>query len=262
MNASIATIESPLRRDLIERIRYLVSQDFYIVSVIGYKGGIGKSLFAYELAYLLDAVLVDFDWDRGGVSRQWGFRHEDRVRAPLLDAFEKGRTPIPLQGMRKPFLVPSHPDLVHNQPPDHEVADHLVRWAREWHRPIVVDNHPGGGEMAFGSSSAAKVVVTPGVLATKELEALEGMLEEIPDYPLIVVPNKIPRVPPLSEMSRLDRMVRRAKVPVAPPVSNYHWLERRKIRVAITSYDPVPARIQNLDSELHAVAEAVLLYGS
>jgi chromosome partitioning protein len=40
--------------------------------------------------------------------------------------------------------------------------------------------------------SAAPLVVTPAVLATKELDALEGMLEELADYPLLVVPNRVP----------------------------------------------------------------------
>ncbi|MBG0819066.1 hypothetical protein [Planomonospora sp. ID82291] len=221
----------------------------------------GKSLLAYELAYLLDAVLVDLDWDRGGVTRQWGYRHEDRMRAPLLDAFERGRTPSPLQGYRKPPLIPSHPDLATNQPPADVVADCLEQWAKEWGRPIVVDTHPGGCPTTYGAASAARVVVSPAVLATRELEATEGMLEELADYPLLMVPNKVPRVPPAAELDRLSRMVTRAGVPVAPPVSFHYWLERRKIRVAVTSYDPVPARVQPLHDELHAVAKAVTNYG-
>ena len=44
---------------------------------------------------------------------------------------------------------------------------------------------------------------------------------------------------------------------VRPAVSEYRWLARRKIRVAITSYDPEPARVQALTAELRRVAEAV-----
>ncbi|WP_204054760.1 ParA family protein [Planomonospora parontospora] len=231
-----------------------------ITTVLAYKGGVGKSLLAYELAYLLDAVLIDLDWDRGGVTRQWGYRHEDRMRAPLLDAIDKGRTPVPLQGYRKPLLVPSHPDLATNQPAADVMADCLEQWARAWGRPVVVDTHPGGGPTTYGAASAARVVVSPAVLATRELEATEGMLEELADYPLLMVPNKVPRVPPAAELNRLSRMVTKANVPVAPPVSYYSWLERRKIRIAVTSYDPVPARVQPLNDELRVVAEAVKSY--
>ena len=68
-----------------------------IVTVAAAKGGVGKTTLAYELAYLLQAPLVDLDWDRGGATRQWGYRHEDRMRAPLLDALERGGVPKPVR---------------------------------------------------------------------------------------------------------------------------------------------------------------------
>jgi len=108
--------------------------------------------------------------------------------------------------------------------------------------------------------SAAAAVVTPVVLATKELEALEGMLDELPDYPLLVVPNKVPSIPPAAEIARLRRLTETAHVRVGPPVSTYTWLARRKIRVAVTSYDPEPARVHPLATELRQVAEAVRTY--
>ena len=73
-----------------------------------------------------------------------------------------------------------------------------------------------------------------------ELEALEGMLDELPDYPLLVAPNKVPHVP------RPLRAPACAGSSPAPPSlwhhrgSEYRWLARRKIRVALTSYDPNP----------------------
>lgn len=228
-----------------------------MVTVAAYKGGIGKSTLAYELAYALDAVLVDLDWDRGGNTRQWGYRAEDHSRALLLDALERGTTPRPLVGRFKPDLVPSHPDLSDNQPTAEVMADSLSRWAKEWDRTVVVDTHPGGVPLTFGAMAAARAVIVPTVLATKELEALEGMLDELPDYPIMVIPNKVSPVPPAAEIDRLGSMVRKAGVKVGPPVSNYAWLPRRKLRRAICSYDPVPARIKPLADELRAVAEAV-----
>jgi hypothetical protein len=52
-----------------------------IFTVAAAKGGVGKTTLAYELAYLLDAPLVDLDWDAGGASRKWGYRHETQAGA-------------------------------------------------------------------------------------------------------------------------------------------------------------------------------------
>ena len=75
-----------------------------------------------------------------------------------------------------------------------------------------------------------------------------------------VVPNKVPPVPPAAQLEKLTRLVTAARATVAPPVSHYVWLPRRQIRVAVTSYDPVPARIAGLDRELRAVADTVRNY--
>jgi len=232
----------------------------YIATVLAYKGGVGKTTIAYELAWLLGAVLVDLEWDSGSATRQWGYRHEDRVRAPLLDALERGRTPSPLQGVRKPLLVPGHPDLSALNVAADTITAAIETWAKEWQRPVVVDTHPGGFASTLGAAAAANVVVSPTVLATKELEALEGMLAEMADYPMVIVPNKVPAVPPATQLDKLSRLVTAAAAVVSPPVSNYVWLPRRQIRVAVTSYDPVPARIAGLDQELRAVAETVRNY--
>lgn len=232
-----------------------------VITVAAWKGGVGKTQLAYELAYLLGSVLVDWDWDKGGATRKWGYRVESRINAPLLDALERGRVPRPLTGLRKPDLVPSHPDLVDNQPTPDATADAIQAWAKEWRRYVVNDTHPGGVPTTYGAIAAADVVITPAVLATNELEAFEGMLEELPDYPLLVIPYKIPPVPPAPELERLERIVKRFPgIQVGPPVSRYPWVERRKIRVAMTSYDPVPARLVPVDEEFRAVAEAVKTY--
>jgi len=233
-----------------------------IVTVAAAKGGVGKTTLAYELAYLLQAPLVDLDWDRGGATRQWGYRHEDRMRAPLLDALERRRAPRPVTGARKPDLIPSHPDFADNQPPPEDMADALTKWAGEWGRDyVVIDTHPGGVPSTFAAMSVAGVVVVPTLLATKELEALEGMLNELPDYPLLVAPNKVPSAPPAAQVTKLGHLVKQARVKVGPVVSHYAWLPRRQIRVALTSYDPEPVRIQPLTAELRSLAEAVRTYG-
>ena len=83
-----------------------------IITVAAYKGGVGKTRTAYELAYLLGAPLVDFDYDGGGASGLWGYDHGRYTRAPLLDAFLTDRIPRPLSGGgTKPDLVPTHPNI-------------------------------------------------------------------------------------------------------------------------------------------------------
>jgi chromosome partitioning protein len=228
-----------------------------VIVVAAWKGGVGKTTLAYELAYLLGGVLVDLDWDRGGATVAWGYRPEQRSRVALLDALESGRIPRPLLGNRKPDLIPSHPDFGPNQPPAEKMADALEAWCRALGRVLVVDTHPGGVPSTYGAMAAGYAVVVPSVLATKELEALEGMLEEVADYPLVIAPNMVPGSPPASELDRFERAVRKAGARVAPPVSEHKWLRTRKGRLALTSYDPEPKRIGVAASELRALARVV-----
>lgn len=228
-----------------------------IIVVAAWKGGVGKTTLAYELAFLFGAVLVDLDWDRGGATVAWGYRPEQRTRIPLLDALESGRTPKPLIGHRKPDLIPSHPDFGPNQPTPEKMADALEQWSRELGRVLVVDTHPGGVPSTYGALAAAHAVVVPSVLATKELEALEGMLEEVPDYPLVIAPNMVPGSPPAAELDRFEKAVRKVGASVAPPISKYEWFKTRKTRLALTSYDPEPKRIMPAAAEFRALAKVV-----
>ncbi len=66
----------------------------FIVTVAARTVGVGKTMPAYELAWLLDAPLVDLEFDDGSATRMWGYRDADRVRAPLLDALGQGRSPV------------------------------------------------------------------------------------------------------------------------------------------------------------------------
>lgn len=230
-----------------------------IVGFAAWKGGDGKSTLAYEVAFQLGAALTDFDWDKGGCSRSWGYRAEQRVKAPLLDAFEKGRTPTPLRGRRKPDLIPSSPDFGLNQPSPDDVADALEKWAEELEQPLGVDTHPGGCDSTYGALQAADVVLVPAVLAEKSLNALEGMLEELADYPLLIIPYMV-KNPPARLTRRLKDLAKRFEVPVGPLVGYYPWIPTRSRRMAICA-EPVPKKALPFVRQIDTVVEAVIHYG-
>lgn len=225
------------------------------------KGGVGKTTLAYELAYLLDAPLIDMEWDDGSASRLWGYRHEDRSTSPLLTAIEKGTTPRLLKGHRKPDLLPGHPDFQSAQPSDYDMADLVSKWAGEWGRKfVVIDSHPGAGPAAHGAMSVADVVIAPVPLRTNDLNATEGMVREMSDYPLVLVPNMVPRVPPAAEIARLRRMIEGTPVQVARPIPEARAVSTRKKRVAMTSDDPPAKAIAPVVAALQLLAEFVKEY--
>lgn len=232
-----------------------------IVTVWAPKGGVGKTTLAYELAYVLDGPLIDLEWDSGSASYQWGVKEpEPAEKARLIRGFRTGVVPRPLRQERRPDLVPGHPDLEDELPEPERIADLLIKWAIEWDRPyVVIDTHPGSGKAGRGALAPANVVVIPAVLKTKELNALEAALTEYSDYPLLVVPNMIPPVPPARELDRFRRMVREAGVPVAPPISNHVWWARRVVPGAISAYpeEQVPAKIYGAFNELQRLAAEV-----
>lgn len=230
-----------------------------IVAVAAWKGGVGKSTLAYELAWLLAAVLVDLEWDGGGVTRAWGYRHEARVNMPLLDALDTGRTPRPLHWRFRPDLVPGHPDFGVNQPLADTLANALEKWAAQWQQPVVVDTHPGGVPSTYGAVAAANLVVVPTTLSTTDLEALAGMLDGLRDYRLLLIPTMVPDSPPERAIARLEALSREFDVPVGPPVSEYRWMRWRQRRMAITaSPEPAPRRTRPMIQELQKVAREVI----
>jgi chromosome partitioning protein len=236
-------------------------QDPDIVTVAAFKGGTGKSRLAKELASALDAVLTDFEWDKGSNTRAWGWREEERQKSPLLEAFRTGKTPRPLSGGgRKPDLIPAHTDFGLVQPGADDVADALTQWTADLKRRLVVDTHPGGCGSTFGAMAAARVTVVPVVLGVDELNALEGMLAELSDYPLLLIPYMLDRVPQAWAIARLAELQKRFGVTIGPKVGNYRWIKDRQNRVPICASAP-SKRSQRFIEEILEVAVAVDQYG-
>ena len=248
-DSMLSTIPEPVLRQILRDL---------LVAIAAWKGGVGKTEIAKEIAWILAAILVDFDWDRGNASRAWGYRHETRTNAPLLDAFETGRTPRPLKGgEHRADLVPSHPDWMANQPEDEVITRNVEQWSAEWQRPVVIDTHPGGGDSTYGAVAAAHVIVAPVVLEQRPLEALEGMADELRSYPLLIVPNMVSAAP-RKMVDRLQGISETYGLPVGPPISKYSWLAQRQYRMAVSARKPVPARSRPFVHEVTAVARAVV----
>uniref|UniRef100_UPI003F498451 ParA family protein n=1 Tax=Nocardia suismassiliense TaxID=2077092 RepID=UPI003F498451 len=231
-----------------------------IITVAAWKGGVGKTELSKELAWLLDAVMVDLDWDAGGISLKWGYNHELRKNAPLLDAFENGRIPKPLLGgPGRADLIPSHPDLEKNQPSPDKVAIAFEKWHSDWGRALLADTHPGGTDVGYGAMSAAHVIVVPTPLTLNALNALEAMLKELAGYPLLIIPNQnLNKTPGDAMLDRLELIATKFQVPIGPPVAFNRFLPERTRRMAVASTDPVPVRFVEYVEQVTAVARAVL----
>lgn len=238
--------------------------DDLLVTVAAWKGGVGKTELAKEIAFLFAAALVDLDWDAGGITRKWGYRHETRSTAPLLDAIETGRIPKPLSGHGvRADLVPSHPDFVANQPAPDDMASYLEKWQAAWRRPVVVDTHPGGTSSTLGAVAAARVVVVPINLEVNALRAAEQMADELQGgLPLFFVPNKVSSVPE-AQVKWLDKICTTYEIPCGPSVSNHVFLPQRHLTMAVSSpgkKGEIPARSKRFTEEIYQVAKAIVFY--
>jgi chromosome partitioning protein len=220
-----------------------------IIAVAASKGGVGKSTVAMEVAAALGAVLVDFDWDPGCVSARWGAQPDKRV----LGALENERAPKPKYAEGRPLLVPSHPELAFGGWQPGEVADRLEAWGASWERTIVVDTHPGIGELAYGAIEAAAVVAIPVPLREVEIIALRSMVRDLARFPLVIVPNMVPPMPPERQLRLLRALVQENGLLVAPPVSWHPWLARRSRRAALT-LQPQSRQAERAVAEFRAVA--------
>ncbi|MCX5207498.1 ParA family protein (plasmid) [Streptomyces phaeochromogenes] len=230
--------------------------------VVGWKGGIGKTTLAQELAYLDDGVGGDMDWSKGGLSKGWGYNEETRTGAPLIEAFENDRTPRPLRGgPRKLDLIPGHSTFGEFQPSPEVVKTSLIRWAEELKRKITWDTHPDACASTHGALAASRVAVVPVILKTREMASLEHLLQDISDYPLLLVPYMVPKSVPTWHKDELKRLAKKFQVPVGPIVSEYAWVGVRRKRVAICS-EPVFKKEEAFVEQMKRVHQAVVRYGN
>jgi chromosome partitioning protein len=230
-----------------------------IITVAAQKGGVGKTSLAYEIAAVLNGVLVDLDFHGGGATSLWGFDPLAAARAPLLDALERGpsgRPPRPRRRPNRPDLVPSHPDLGAATLDAGEIADCLEAWAYAFEaRPLVVDTHPGAHATTDGAVQVADLVVVPVPPGRRELAATRAMLDELDGYPLLLVPMMAPPSPPTWWIEALQEFVERPGVRLAPPVSEHRWLRRRLLSTAVCCQRNAGARTVRAAQEFRAVAE-------
>lgn len=230
-----------------------------ILTVAAAKGGVGKTTLAYELAAALDGALVDLDWDAGGATRMWGIDPTATVRAPLLDALERGpggRAPRLRRRPHQPLLLPAHPDLAASHIEPGLVTDCILAWAAAWEtRYVVVDTHPGANALTDGAMQAADLVVVPAVLGVREMAALEALVADFAAYNLLVVPMMVPGAPPRRLVERLAR-ISASGVRIAPPVSEHRWIRRRLRRAALVRQERPGIQVRAAAAEFRAVAEA------
>jgi len=236
-----------------------------IVTVASNKGGTGKTTLAVELAYALDAVLVDLDHDAGGATAGWadvGSLAPAAARRSLLEGDGPGPRVVARDGL--PALVPAHPAYGEAEVDHAWIADQLGDWARRLApRPLVIDTHPGFNALTVGAMVAAHLVLVPVLLQERELRAFAGLAREFEHYPLASIPYRVPRwgdyqqasVAPLH--ARWREIAGAGGVRIGPTVSEWReWPRRRAGRALLAAASP-GAWVAAAQAELRRVADWV-----
>lgn len=207
-----------------------------VLTVTGDKGGVGKTRNAIELAYSLDAVYCDMDWNNGNGSRALNWRHEDHMTSPMLTGMTSGKMPRPLSGSRygRPDMIPCGEDFELGQPPQAKITDTVVKWAKESGRCLVFDTHPGTGPAAYGAIAASHVVLVVVKFENESLEALEGFAEKMRGHDVVVLLNEV-KTPTDRHMRLLEQVVDTYDLPVLTPVPFEKSLKERAAKTSAMS---------------------------
>lgn len=254
-------LSRPDIESLAEQYRDLLNT--LIIASIAYKGSQGKTTLIYELMALLDGILLDFEHDDGSASLKFGYDPNKRLSAPLVDALRNGRPPVPLKGgPQRPDLVPGNKALASTVIPAERVTECLIAWQQQWGRLTGVDAHPGGTQMTRGIATAANVIIAPVIFGKLELDALNGMLDELTGYPVIVVPNRVRSIKDTTYQRFLQIMEAHPYATVSSPVREARELPERSRHSAITTYSPALKSYADFDYDVRALAEVVIRYAA
>lgn len=156
--------------------------------------GVGKTTVAVELAYSLEAVLVDLDYDAGGATGGWpevGNLAPEWARRSLIDGDGPGPRIVRRPGL--PDLIPSHGHYGLAQLAPELVSERLEGWAGRLDRDLVVDTHPGYQPLAIGAMAAAHLTLIPVVLEERVMHSFLALLPELRGYRLAAIPYRVPR---------------------------------------------------------------------
>lgn len=237
--------------------------DKLVIASIAYKGSQGKTTLIYELMALLDGVLIDFEHDDGSSSLKWGYDPNKRLTAPLIDALRTGRPPTPLRGgAQRPDLVPGNKALSSTMLTSRQVTENLIAWQKHWARLAGVDAHPGGTETTRGIAAAADVIITPVTFGKLELDALNGMLDELAGYPVIVVPNRVKSIKDITYQRFVAIMEAHPYAVTGPAIREARELPDRTRHTAITTHHPVLKSYAAFDHDVRMLAETVIRYAA
>ncbi len=230
-----------------------------IITVCSLKGGVGKSRIAYELATVLEGILIDLDPQRAGVTYAWWGHDVDKYKSrPMIDALESDQTPVPRTRRGRPALVPSHPDLLEVAVDEVELAEAITRWSTEWVRPIVIDTAPGRSVLTDAAVLAADVVVIPVPPGKGEVLGAQDTVENLRDRPIVVVPNRMPHAIDPKWQKALTTLNERDDVRIATPIRNHGLFQRRRDGRPVSAQKKASKKVLNAADEFRTVALEVL----
>ena len=86
------------------------------------------------------------------------------------------------------------------------------------------------------------------------------MVNEMADYPLVLVPNMIPRVPEAGSLARLQSIVEGTPVRVGPPVPRADAVGVRRKRMAMSAEDAPAKAVAPVVEAMKDLAEYVRSY--